>query len=132
VVAYHHPPFYKQNKHMNIIHLVCTGLLLLVVIYAFRKGSELGFVLSFVLFGVNLMLSIVAGFGDAKIEYETAKGFQTKSDIIVLSENFPTQIVTDVKYLDRMLQVKKTTHRNSWGFDSYTNYEVVIYDPKNK
>ena len=48
-------------------------------------------------------------------EYRSASSIRSGNEIIVQAEGFPTQIVSDMKFIDKKLMIVRTIRTNVWG-----------------
>lgn len=80
--------------------------------------------LSLVTFGIMLILSTVLPIGDDIIEIKPAINTKVGNELIIQAEGWPTQVINDIAFIDKEVQVKKLIRQNTWGADMYPIYTV--------
>lgn len=124
---------------MNITILVWLGVTIIATILGwiaasnapYSGGRELaGFIVGLLGAIVTVVLTLVcfsAPTGVDIISYENAQSTRILNKIVVCSESFPTQTVSDMKFIDKELRIKKIQERNAFGIElQFPKYEVEI------
>lgn len=123
-----------------LIVMLCLGLYLVIQICIvpdlgytddmFRIGS---IIIGGIAFGFMLIFSGVEGLGDDIVEIKPATNTRVGNDLIIQSDGWPTQVVSDIKFIDKPVQIKKVTPQNAWGGDLPAIYyiETVISEKVN-
>ena len=117
---------------MNEPYLLIMFLLLVVTIFAWSFGEDIGnsflgmgmMVLSPIVLFFMLIISGVSPIGDSLIETKPATNVRVGDELIIQATGFPTQNVTNIKLIDKKVQVRKEITRNAWGGDIETIYTV--------
>lgn len=120
---------------MNETYLIITGLLVAYTITQISTGA-LGynssnlrgcstFVAMFI--SISLLIFSLLPLGDRVVTYSDATNTKVNNELIITSK-FPTQIVTDIKFVDKPVRVKRTEMYNAWGGGSGDLYEVELIE----
>jgi len=115
---------------MNYTYILSLALVLWLFVYSIYKGRDV------FIFGLSLVALCVMGvlqfapMFDGSNVTTRAISYKINNEIIVQSDGNPTQIVTDLKFVDVPLQVRKVNTKNAWGFYTGTpTYTVEIIQP---
>jgi hypothetical protein len=121
---------------MNETFLIITGVVTAYWIIQLSTGafdydaSLLRVISTMISVFASLLLivtSILGNVGDKNVSYSEATNTRIGDEFIIQSE-FPTINLTDVKYENKPVRVKRTTSKNAFGVDreSFITYEVEI------
>lgn len=109
-----------------LILLVIFGLLL--IWSDSRNDFSSGvFIIGVVLIMVAGIISSVATDSEI-ITAKSATSVKLVDELVVKAEGYPTQIVKDMKFLDKKLEVAETQGFNIWGINCATSYTVRIVE----
>jgi hypothetical protein len=100
-----------------------TGALSISHEFTFRGFS------TFILMVVSGLLLIFSGMlpvGSDIVEFKPASNTRVENELIIRADGFPTQIISDIKFIDKPVQIKKITQQNAWGGNLYTTYQVEL------
>jgi len=100
--------FHQDNWHDNHV--------------AWRSATG---VISFIATIVLLFFSF-SHIGETQILAMKAKSIRMGDEVIVQVDGWPVYTVNDIKYLDKPLDLVKTTTRNAWGCNVKSRYHVEI------
>jgi len=118
---------------MNETYLTILGIVFGYLIFQFfvipdfADGGDLRVISTIIIlisFFFGLIISEVAPLGDSIVEIKQATNTRVGDQLVIQSEGFPTQIVTDIGLVDKEVQIRKTTPKNSWGGKLQESYTV--------
>lgn len=73
---------------------------------------------------VMLALSIATPTGEDIVKIHTATNTKIGNELIIQANGVPTQVITDIKFIDAPVQIKEILYQNAWGSSLNTVYEV--------
>ncbi len=97
-----------------------------------HRASDAKGITAFVLFMVTAILPIVGfipGIGNSNESVKNAYSQKMGNEIIVQVDGWKTQIVTDLKFVDVPLQIKRIEKLNAYGMGGEYSYEVQVNNP---
>lgn len=85
-------------------------------------------ILGSIIFGSGAFVFFITGFvGMGKTITQTSPATPVRvGNEIVVTSKFPTQIVTDIKYIDKEVYVERNSRRSVWGYEMGKVYQVKI------
>ena len=120
---------------MNETYLIITGLLIgycMVQICTGALGyqsSELRGVSTIILSGISLLMllfSAVLPLGDELQEVKPATNTRVGNELIIQAEGWPTQVINNIEFIDKEVQIRQTRQRNAWGGGLGDVYQVEL------
>ena len=73
---------------------------------------------------VMLILSGIAPIGNDLVEVKPATNTRVGNELMIQTQGWPTQVITDIKFIDKPVLVKKVIEQNAWGGDLLTTYII--------
>ena len=113
------------NKNMSV--LIISSI---IVLFILSLILTLGFLMKdwppiFPIAVVPCVMLIFLGDAKTKIDFIPATSTRIGNAIIIQATDCPTLIMTDIKFLEGDLQIKKTSNFNIFGVELGPKYEVV-------
>lgn len=116
---------------MNDTYLIIMGVVVGYTLIQLSTGAvdDTGFrgLSTFITMIISVVMFVASGacpFGEDLIEVKSATNTRINNELIIQSVGFPTQIISDIQFIDKPVQIKKITTQNSWGGDITTTYKV--------
>ena len=79
-------------------------------------------------FVLGLLFSGILAIGETKEQVKPATNTRVGDELIIQAEGFPSQVISDMKFIGKEVQVKEIKYHNAWGGGLETKYEVEIID----
>lgn len=122
---------------MNETYLIVMGLLIVYCTIQYITGADFDYGFrgfsTFMLTGfagIMLILSGMLPIGDDVVEYKTASNTRVGDELVIQATGYPTQNITDIRFIDKPVRVVKITSSNAWGGGLSTTYSVVTDIPE--
>ena len=77
---------------------------------------------------VMLLISGITPIGDVEDVVKKATNTRVGDELIIQSNGFPTQKITDIGFIDKPVNLTKRTNTNAWGGELSTEYIVTLDD----
>ena len=122
---------------MNETYLIIMGLLIVYCTIQFINGAidDYGFrgFSTFMLTIGAIVMLICSGLmplGHDIVEYKTASNTRVGDELVIQATGYPTQNITDIRFIGKSVKVLKTTTTNAWGGRLIDTYSVVTDIPE--
>lgn len=122
---------------MNETYLIVMCMLIVYCAIQFINGAmdNYGFrgFSTFILTIGSIIMLVMSGLlpiGDAVVEYKTASNTRVGDELVIQATGYPTQNITDIRFIDKPVKVVKTIATNAWGGYCFTTYSVTTDIPE--
>lgn len=117
---------------MNEKYLIVMGVVIVYTLFQMLYNGamyDMGIkgvstIITTIISGAMLILSGVLPIGEDIVDVKPASNTRINNELIIQAEEYPTQIISDIQFIDKPVQIKKITTQNSWGGDINTTYKV--------
>jgi hypothetical protein len=73
---------------------------------------------------IMLLFSAAFPFGDTSYEIKPATNTRVGNELIIQAEGWPTQVINNIEFIDKEVQIRQTHFRNVWGGGMNSVYQV--------
>ena len=114
-----------------ILGIIITVLLIAITIWGWTQPYTSGLGCACAVLGTTLSIvwltsTLFGPIWNPVVDYIPAKATRLNDVIVVQADGVPTQLVQDIKFLDKEVVIERTKRETYYGyFDTYT-YEVKI------
>ncbi len=119
-----------------ITYTLILLIFLIIAIYGWKAPYNNGLGELCAIVGTVIAFCMVVGtfipLFEKNVEKFDATSLKASQDIVVQSPGLPTQLVTDIKFLDKPLTIIKHTNTNLYGLNENPTYTVEIKNPDNR
>lgn len=117
---------------MNEIYLIIMGCVIIITIIGwittdmlYAEGVKPSLVVLGIIVSFLMILSSGMGFGIPTITTKNATNTRVGDELVIQAPGFPTQNVTDIKYVDKSVKITETITRNAWGGGIDVGYSIT-------